>query len=218
MACILALQTLRALLAPRLARKLCAPSLLERVRAIRALDDGARPPHPRASASDLRPQRREAVRPEVIRAVREDTPPTSDAPTYATLPLHLRPYAADVERYIVHAWVQQYPLGARLRKLQRDIAFRMPWPAGDGLGKMDVDELKQFVCLLADRGLVDVVESVEANGSPKTIVMRARPSTTPAAGRRAGGLAGWRRRAGVGGLAASLHHETTRDYDAAAPT
>ena len=161
----LARQALRLAVARTASRHLCsAPSLLERVRAMRALDEGKIPARLREDAAarhidgDLH---------------HEDAAHDGDDDDhlYQELPLHVRPYAADVERYIVHAWVKQYPLGARLRKLQRDIAFRMPRPHGEQPGKMDMDELKQLVCLLRDRGVIEVIESTEPSGSPKTIVV-----------------------------------------------
>ena len=50
----------------------------------------------------------------------------SDTERYATLPLALRPHASAMEHYVVNTWVKMYPEGAIMRRLQRDIAFRMP--------------------------------------------------------------------------------------------
>ena len=58
----------------------------------------------------------------------------SDTERYATLPLALRPHASAMEHYVVNTWVNMYPDGAIMRRLQRDIAFRMPellLPDGD---------------------------------------------------------------------------------------
>ena len=50
----------------------------------------------------------------------------SDTERYATLPLALRPHASAMEHYVVNTWGKMYPEGAIMRRLQRDIAFRMP--------------------------------------------------------------------------------------------
>jgi hypothetical protein len=43
-----------------------------------------------------------------------------------TLPVAIRPYAEDIALYLRETWLNKYPDGASLRKLQRDVAFRMP--------------------------------------------------------------------------------------------
>lgn len=43
-----------------------------------------------------------------------------------TLPVAIRPYAEDIALYLRNTWLKKYREGASLRKLQRDVAFRMP--------------------------------------------------------------------------------------------
>jgi hypothetical protein len=41
----------------------------------------------------------------------------------APIPDHIHPYLPAIEAYVVDTWLPSFPLGARLKKLQRDITF-----------------------------------------------------------------------------------------------
>lgn len=84
---------------------------------------------------------------------------------YLPLPLSLRPHAAVMENYVVNTWVNRYPQGARLRKLQRDLAFHLPKVSlVDGSerhpGKLDVELIQSFADFLAEKGLIKLIPRV----------------------------------------------------------
>ena len=72
----------------------------------------------------------------------------------------IRPFLADVELYLTDGWFKKFPSGARLRRLQRDIAFRMPLTLSDRRAgqppKLASEHLLPLVELLAERGLCRV--------------------------------------------------------------
>lgn len=59
-----------------------------------------------------------------------------------------------IEEYIVNEWLIQYPLGARARKLQRDIAFRMK--RKDRPGKLNYEDFLPIVGKLWKKGALRV--------------------------------------------------------------
>ena len=61
----------------------------------------------------------------------------------------------DLEAFVVETWLPTFPYGARLRRLQRDIAFRM-LPAHQR-GKLDYEtELVPLVGYLQRRGILKI--------------------------------------------------------------
>ena len=66
-----------------------------------------------------------------------------------------------IESYIKGDWLDNYPLGACLRKLQRDVAFRM-LPRELRTGKLPKDVFKPVVARLQEQGAVGV--SINAKG------------------------------------------------------
>jgi len=67
------------------------------------------------------------------------------------VPKHLEKACPALEEYIVNTWLPMYPLGARIRKLQRDVAFRMKKRR---LGKLDYKELLPILGKFERKGLV----------------------------------------------------------------
>eukprot|EP00967_Tisochrysis_lutea_P100345 scaffold149643_cov40-Tisochrysis_lutea.AAC.1 len=81
---------------------------------------------------------------------------------WACLPESIRPYAEDIALYIRQTWLKTYPQGASIRKLQRDIAFRMPIITSEAERqtdqgvtrrppKLERHALEKLVCLLEER-------------------------------------------------------------------
>ena len=92
-----------------------------------------------------------------------------------SLPLRWEPVAAHVEHWIVQTWFVKFPCGARVRRLRRDIAFRMPPLAnGEKVGKPNELELLQFLERLEARGVVELTTTprrrTDDRGDPKPVV------------------------------------------------
>ena len=92
-----------------------------------------------------------------------------------SLPLRWEPVAAHVEHWMVQTWFKTFPHGARVRKLRRDIAFRMPPLAnGEKVGKPNELELLQFLERLEARGVVELTTTprrrTDDRGDPKPVV------------------------------------------------
>lgn len=62
-------------------------------------------------------------------------------------------YIPAMESYVLKKWLPMYPGGARLRKLQRDVAWRMNRKQSPG--KLDFEMLMPFVGTLVRKGLVE---------------------------------------------------------------
>lgn len=62
-------------------------------------------------------------------------------------------YIPAMESYVLKKWLPMYPGGARLRKLQRDVAWRMNRKQSPG--KLDFEMLLPFVGTLVRKGLVE---------------------------------------------------------------
>ena len=67
------------------------------------------------------------------------------------VPKNLKEAFPAIEEYIVNTWLPMYPMGARIRKLQRDVAFRMKTRR---LGKLAYKELLPILGELERKGLV----------------------------------------------------------------
>jgi len=71
------------------------------------------------------------------------------------IPEHLASKLPDLEAFVVETWLPTFPYGARLRRLQRDIAFRM-LPVHQR-GKLDYEtELVPLVGYLQRRGILKI--------------------------------------------------------------
>lgn len=68
------------------------------------------------------------------------------------VPRKLQPFLPAMESFIVNQWLPLYPDGARLRKLQRDVAWRMD--RKESPGKLEYDKLLPIVGELARKGLI----------------------------------------------------------------
>ena len=80
-------------------------------------------------------------------------------------------------------WFRKYPLGARVRKLRRDIAFRMPpLDTGERLGKPGVSELREFLESLHERGVVEMTLSKDADRTGAQPIVRPPPTPRGAIG------------------------------------
>jgi len=100
-----------------------------------------------------------------------------DPAAWATLPATIRPYADDIALYL-RTWLKKYPEGASLRKLQRDVAFRMPIVAtralrqtADGTTerppKIDKGDLEKLVDLLQRRdGFIIMTRTTTVSVAP----------------------------------------------------
>lgn len=64
----------------------------------------------------------------------------------------LQPFLLAVESFVVNQWLPSYPDGARLRKLQRDVAWRMN--REESPGKLEYDQLVPIVGALVRKGAV----------------------------------------------------------------
>ncbi len=97
-----------------------------------------------------------------------------------SLPLRWKPVAAHVEHWMVHTWFKTFPYGARVRKLRRDIAFRMPPLAnGEKVGKPDELELRQFLERLEARGVVELTLTPAREEKGATPVVRPTAADAP---------------------------------------
>lgn len=77
------------------------------------------------------------------------------------IPEKLHPYIPAMETYIVQEWLPSFPEGARLRKLQRDVAWRMNRKQSPG--KLDYEAMLPIVGKLLRKGLIDIRQN--KNGS-----------------------------------------------------
>lgn len=89
-------------------------------------------------------------------------PPTDLKDTYALrkqepISENMKLHVENITRYITQEWLSMYPLGARLRKLQRDIAFRMP--RKERPGKIPYEELLPILGHVESKGLINIRKS-----------------------------------------------------------
>ena len=70
------------------------------------------------------------------------------------IPEYLQPFLPAMEAFVVDTWLPTFPRGARLRRLQRDIAFRMLPVDQRPPGKVALEDLSTVVGHLQRRGLV----------------------------------------------------------------
>lgn len=71
-----------------------------------------------------------------------------------SIPKEVVPYVSDIETYIVQEWLPSFPQGARLRKLQRDVAWRMNRKQSPG--KLNYESLLPIVGQLIRKDLIGV--------------------------------------------------------------
>ena len=74
------------------------------------------------------------------------------------VPDYLHPFLPAIEAFVVDTWLPTFPRGARLRRLQRDIAFRMLPVDQRPPGKVAFEDLSTVVGHLQRRGLVKTSE------------------------------------------------------------
>jgi hypothetical protein len=118
-----------------------------------------------ASTHELNEEKVSLLREKVLerRAAIEAAKKQATAPKgrWDALPKEIRPYAEDIALYLRSTWLNKYPQGASLRKLQRDVAFRMPIITSkvnrrteDAITerppKLTTDSLEKLVCLLEE--------------------------------------------------------------------
>jgi len=94
-------------------------------------------------------------------------PPPNKATKYEKfknqpIPKKLQHHLPNIERFLTDTWLPMYPMGARLRKLQRDIAFRMP--RKERPGKLTYEQLMPFVGVFESKGLIRLREKA-TNGT-----------------------------------------------------
>lgn len=70
------------------------------------------------------------------------------------VPSHLQPYLPAIESFVVDTWLPTFPSGARLRRLQRDLAFRMLPIEQRPPDKLLYEELATVVGHLQRRGVL----------------------------------------------------------------
>ena len=75
----------------------------------------------------------------------------------APIPEGLLPYLPAVEAFIVDTWIPSFPQGARMRRLQRDIAFRMLPLNKRPPGKVAYEDLATVLGHLEKRGILKTV-------------------------------------------------------------
>ena len=83
-------------------------------------------------------------------------------------PKKFKPYLAAIETYIVEKWLPSYPHGAKIRKLQRDIAFRMK---PDSPGKLPRNVLDTIVGDLHRRGVIGIRDK----GQSSSVIVITKP-------------------------------------------
>jgi hypothetical protein len=71
-----------------------------------------------------------------------------------SIPKELIPYISNIETYIVQEWLPSFPQGARLRKLQRDVAWRMNRKQSPG--KLNYESLLPIIGQLIRKDLIGI--------------------------------------------------------------
>ena len=74
------------------------------------------------------------------------------------VPEQLHPYLPAIETYVVNEWLPRFPDGARLRKLQRDVAFRLK-PRTQSPGKLPMQNIMTIVGVMSRKGIIRIRQS-----------------------------------------------------------
>lgn len=69
-----------------------------------------------------------------------------------SLPKNIQSMVPDIKNYIIKRWLKLYPDGGHLRKLQRDIAYRMD----NSPGKLEHEHLLPIVAVLVEEGKIEL--------------------------------------------------------------
>ena len=72
--------------------------------------------------------------------------------THPNITKRMKPHVETITRYITQEWIHMYPFGARVRKLQRDLAFRMP--RNERFGKVPYSQLYSILWQMENKGLI----------------------------------------------------------------
>lgn len=78
-----------------------------------------------------------------------------------SLPKKIQSMLPEIKNYIIRHWLKMYPRGGQLRKLQRDIAYRMD----NSPGKLEHEHLLPIVTVLVEEGKIELDEIRDSNAT-----------------------------------------------------
>lgn len=122
----------------------------------RTMAGGPRNPEHKNLTKEEKQARRAAKRNVILAKTKPPSDKTSNAMLRLLeqpIPKDVKPYMANLETYIIQEWIPQFPSGARLRKLQRDVTWRMNRKISPG--RLEYDHLLPVVGELVRKGLLD---------------------------------------------------------------